>query len=95
MSLLVALALSLGLTLLFELPVAYLWGLRGRDLSAAALAQVLAKAAVVLLHALALSAALPGAAVTDSRAGQMHRAVDVLQGLTVDGPGGRIPGGAA
>lgn len=64
MSLLVALALSLGLTLLFELPVAYLWGLRGRDLGTAALAQMLTNPAVVLLHALALSAALPGAAVT-------------------------------
>lgn len=46
----VILGLSLALTLLIELPVAWLWGLRGRDLILAALVNVLTNPAVVLLH---------------------------------------------
>lgn len=46
----IILGLSLGLTLLFELPVAWVWGLRGRDLTLAVLVNVLTNPAVVLLH---------------------------------------------
>lgn len=47
------LAVSLGLTLLTEVPVAYLWGLRGRhDLTVAVLANVLTNPAAVTLAAL-------------------------------------------
>lgn len=58
-------AVSLGLTLLLELPVGYLWGLRSRhDLTVAVLVNVLTNPAVVLLNALGLPAlALEGAAV--------------------------------
>ena len=50
-------AVSLGLTLLLELPVAYYWGLRSRhDLTVAVLVNVLTNPAVVLLNGL-LSAA--------------------------------------
>lgn len=52
-----AFALSLGLTLLLEVPVAYCWGLRSRhDLTVAVLVNVLTNPAVVLLNGL-LSAA--------------------------------------
>ena len=48
---------SLGLTLLVEVPVAYCWGLRSRhDLTVAVLVNVLTNPAVVLLNGL-LSAA--------------------------------------
>ena len=50
-------AVSLGLTLLLELPFVYLWGLRSRrDLKLAVLANVLTNPAVVLLHGLGLPA---------------------------------------
>ena len=49
MQLLWSMALSLALTLAVEVPFAALWGLRGRDLSAAAWAQALTNPAVVLL----------------------------------------------
>ena len=50
-------ALSLGLTLLFELPFVYLWGLRSRhNLKLAVLVNVLTNPAVVLLHGLGLPA---------------------------------------
>lgn len=42
--------LGLGLTLAVELPVALLWGLRGRDLALCALVNLLTNPAVVLLH---------------------------------------------
>ena len=46
-------AISLGLTLLLELPVVYLWGVRKRrDLMVAVLVNVLTNPAVVLLHGL-------------------------------------------
>ena len=46
-------AVSLGLTLLLELPFVYLWGLRSRhDLTLAALVNVLTNPAVVLLYQL-------------------------------------------
>ncbi len=44
--------LSLALTLLVELAVALIWGLRGRDLGLCALVNVLTNPAVVLLHSL-------------------------------------------
>lgn len=48
-----AFAVSLGLTLLLELPVAYYWGLRSRhDLTVAVLVNVLTNPAVVLLNGL-------------------------------------------
>ena len=48
-----AFALSLGLTLLLEVPVAYCWGLRSRhDLTVAVLVNVLTNPAVVLLNGL-------------------------------------------
>ena len=48
-----AFALSLGLTLLFEVPFACLWGLRSRhNLTVAVLVNVLTNPAVVLLNAL-------------------------------------------
>ena len=58
-----AFALSLGLTLLLELPVAWLWGLRSRhDWMTTVLVNVLTNPAVVLLNGL-LSAAGPWWAV--------------------------------
>ena len=58
-----AFAVSLGLTLLLEVPVAYCWGLRSRhDLTVAVLVNVLTNPAVVLLNGL-LSAAGPWWAV--------------------------------
>lgn len=46
-------AISLGLTLLLELPFVYLWGLRSRhNLKLAVLVNVLTNPAVVLLHGL-------------------------------------------
>ena len=46
-------AVSLGLTLLLELPVAYYWGLRSHhDLTVAVLVNVLTNPAVVLLNGL-------------------------------------------
>ena len=48
-----AFAVSLGLTLLLEVPVAYCWGLRSRhDLTVAVLVHVLTNPAVVLLNGL-------------------------------------------
>ena len=48
-----AFAVSLGLTLLLEVPVAYCWGLRSRhDLTVAVLVNVLTNPAVVLLNGL-------------------------------------------
>lgn len=44
-----SLILSLLLTLAIELPVAWLWGLRGRDLQLAALVNLLTNPPVVLL----------------------------------------------
>ena len=46
---LAALGLSLGLTLLFELPFALLWGLRGRDLLLCALVNLLTNPPLVFL----------------------------------------------
>lgn len=43
-------ALSLALTLLFELPVAYLWGLRGRQLLTVLAANVMTNPLAVALH---------------------------------------------
>ena len=43
-------ALCLGLTLLFELPIAYLWGLRGRDLLTVAVANAMTNPLAVALH---------------------------------------------
>ena len=43
-------ALCLGLTLLLELPVAYLWGLRGRALLTVAVANVMTNPLAVALH---------------------------------------------
>ena len=45
-------ALSLGLTLILELALALVWGLRGRDLALCALVNVLTNPVVVLLHTL-------------------------------------------
>lgn len=41
---------SLGLTLLIELPVAYLWGLRKRDLLTVAVANLMTNPLAVALH---------------------------------------------
>ena len=43
-------AWSLGLTLLMELPIAYAWGLRGRDLVAVFIANVMTNPLAVALH---------------------------------------------
>ena len=43
-------ALSLGLTLLFELPVAYLWGLRRRALLTVLAANLMTNPLAVALH---------------------------------------------
>ena len=43
-------ALCLGLTLAIELPIAYLWGLRGRELVAVAVANVMTNPLAVALH---------------------------------------------
>lgn len=43
-------AVSLGLTLLFELPIAYLWGLRGRELVTVLAANVMTNPLAVALH---------------------------------------------
>ena len=43
-------AASLGLTLLLELPMAYLWGLRGRDLITVLAANVMTNPAAVALY---------------------------------------------
>ena len=43
-------ALSLGLTLLLELPVAYLWGLRRRELLAVFAANLMTNPLAVALH---------------------------------------------
>ncbi len=43
-------ALSLGLTLLFELPIAYAWGLRGRELLTVLAANVMTNPMAVALH---------------------------------------------
>ena len=48
MSWLLSLGVSLGLTLLFEVPFAAVWGLRKRDLSLAVLVNVLTNPVVVL-----------------------------------------------
>lgn len=45
-----AFALSLGLTLLFELPIAYLWGIRGRGLVTVLAANVMTNPLAVALH---------------------------------------------
>ena len=57
--------ISLGLTLLFEIPFAYLFGVRGRhDLKLAVLVNVLTNPAVVLLKAMGLPILLlEGAAI--------------------------------
>lgn len=50
-------AISLGLTLLFELPFVYIWGLRGRhNLALTVLVNVLTNPAAVLLHGLGIPA---------------------------------------
>lgn len=60
-------ALCLGLTLAAELPVALLWGLRGRDLALCALVNLVTNPAVVWIHgafpALWLVPVLEGGAV--------------------------------
>ena len=43
-------ALCLGLTLAIELPIAYLWGLRGRELLTVAVANVMTNPLAVALH---------------------------------------------
>lgn len=43
-------ALSLGLTLLIELPIAYLWGLRGRQLATVFAANLMTNPLAVALH---------------------------------------------
>ena len=43
-------ALCLGLTLLIELPMAYIWGLRGRELLTVAVANVMTNPLAVALH---------------------------------------------
>lgn len=52
-----AFVVSLGLTLLLELPFVYLWGLRSRhDLTLAVLVNVLTNPAAVFLHTLGVPA---------------------------------------
>lgn len=43
-------ALSLGLTLVFEVPIAWLWGLRGRQLLTVLAANVMTNPLAVALH---------------------------------------------
>ena len=43
-------ALSLGLTLAIELPIAYLWGIRGRELVAVLAANLMTNPLAVALH---------------------------------------------
>ena len=43
-------ALSLGLTLLIEVPIAYAWGLRGRELVTVIAANVMTNPLAVALH---------------------------------------------
>ena len=43
-------ALSLALTLLFEVPIAWLWGLRGRQLLTVLVANVMTNPLAVALH---------------------------------------------
>ena len=43
-------ALSLGLTLAIEVPIAYLWGLRGRELITVLMANVMTNPLAVALH---------------------------------------------
>ena len=43
-------SLCLGLTLAIELPIAFLWGLRGRELVAVAVANVMTNPLAVALH---------------------------------------------
>ena len=43
-------ALCMGLTLLIELPIAYLWGLRGRELVTVLAANVMTNPLAVALH---------------------------------------------
>lgn len=43
-------ALSLGLTLAFELPIAWLWGLRGRALLTVCIANLMTNPLAVALH---------------------------------------------
>ena len=43
-------AMSLGLTLLFELPIAYLWGLRKRELLTVFMANLMTNPLAVALH---------------------------------------------
>lgn len=43
-------ALCLGLTLAIELPIAYLWGLRGRELLTVTVANVMTNPLAVALH---------------------------------------------
>ena len=43
-------AMSLGLTLLFELPIAYLWGLRKRELLTVLAANLMTNPMAVALH---------------------------------------------
>ena len=45
-----AFALSLGLTLLIEVPIAYAWGLRGRELVTVLAANVMTNPLAVALH---------------------------------------------
>lgn len=67
-------AVSLGLTLMLELPVVLLWGVRGRrDLWLAVLVNVLTNPAVVLLHALGCPA-LPLEAAAIAVEGVCYRA---------------------
>ena len=47
-------AWSLGLTLLFELPIAWAWGLRGRDLLTVLAANVMTNPPAVALHLLGI-----------------------------------------
>lgn len=69
-----AFVISLGLTLLLELPFVYLWGLRSRhDLTLAALVNVLTNPAAVLLHMLGVPA-LPLEAVVIAVEGSCYRA---------------------
>ena len=44
------LTMSLGLTLLFELPIAYLWGLRKRELLTVFMANLMTNPLAVALH---------------------------------------------
>jgi len=69
-----AFAISLGLTLLLELPLAVLWGVRRRrDIQLAVLVNVLTNPAVVLLHALGCPA-LPLEAAAIAVEGVCYRA---------------------